>query len=372
LTNTIVPIHVYSDGSGLEGGIGASALLYIKDRLAKVLRCYLGTNREHTVYEAEGVGLVMGLHLLKGLNQQVTHPTILGSNSQALIKVLDNQRSHAGQYILDNIHLFAEQLHAKQDALIYHEDHSEVLGANRSWKGRAKGVIDLQIHWVPGHCGFEPNEQADEDAKKALAGSSSDARLLPSFLQKRLPLSISALRQNSITKLKKCWEHRWKSSTRESLLQSIDNSAPSKKFIHLTKLLDRRQSSILFQLRTGHIGLNHHLFCIRKSESPSCPHCHSITVETVKHFLLDCPHYRRERHTLQCKLCRNAGSLSFLLNNPAAVIPLLKFVHSTGRLKTFFGKDNENKIHTNAQINAELHTKAAAFEASLNSTRHSS
>jgi ribonuclease HI len=155
----------------------------------------------------------MGLHL-KGLNRQLIHPTILGSNSQALIKALDNQRSHAGQYILDNIHLFAEQLHAKQDALIYHEDHSEALGANRSWKGRAKGVIDLQIHWVPRHCGSEQNEQADEEAKKAAAENSSDAKLLPSFLRKCLPLSISALHQNSITKLKKRWERRWKSSTR--------------------------------------------------------------------------------------------------------------------------------------------------------------
>jgi hypothetical protein len=66
LTNTIVPIRVYSDGSGFEGGIGASVQLFIKDRLAKVLRCYLGTDKEHTVYEAEGVGLAMGLHLLKG------------------------------------------------------------------------------------------------------------------------------------------------------------------------------------------------------------------------------------------------------------------------------------------------------------------
>jgi hypothetical protein len=155
-------------------------------------------------------------------------------------------------------------------------------------------------------------------------------------------------------------------------LRSIDNSAPSKKYIRLTKLLDRRQSSILFQLRTGHISLNHHLFRIHKSESPSCPHCHGITVETVKHFLLDCPHYRKERHLLQRKLHRNAASLSFLLNNPAAVIPLLKFVHSTGRFKTFFGKDNKDKIHTNARNVAEIHASAAAFKARLNPTLNNS
>ena len=300
------------------------------------------------------------------LNRQLIHPTILGSDSQALIKALDNQRSHAGQYILDNIHLFAEQLHAKQDALINHDSCSEAVNANRSWKGRVKGVIDPQIHWVPGHCDFGPNKLADEEAKKAAEGNSSDTRLLPAFLHKRLPLSISALRQNNITKLKNHWERRWRLSPREDLLWSIDNTAPSKKYICLTKSLDRRQSSILFQLHTGHIGLNHHLFRIRKSESPSCLHCQGITVEMVKHFLLDCPFYRKERHTLQRKLCRNAGSLSFLLNNPAAVIPLLKLVHSTGCFKSFFSKDNKDKIRTNACNIAELRASAAAFEASLN------
>ena len=182
ITNTIIPILVYSDGSGFEGGIGASALLFIKDRLAKVLRCYLGTDKEHTVYEAEGVGLAMELHLLKGLNRQLIHPMVLGSDSQALIRALDNQRSHVGQYILDNIHFFAEQLHAKQDALINHDSCLEALGTNRSWEGRVKGVIDLQIHRVPGHCNFGLNELANEEVKKVVEGNSSDTRLLPAFL----------------------------------------------------------------------------------------------------------------------------------------------------------------------------------------------
>ena len=66
LTDSTVPVRVYSDSSGFEGGIGASALLYINDRLVRSLKFYLGTSLEHTVYKAEGVGLLMGLHLLHG------------------------------------------------------------------------------------------------------------------------------------------------------------------------------------------------------------------------------------------------------------------------------------------------------------------
>ena len=72
-------------------------------------------SHEHTVYEAEGVGLLVGLHLLHGLHCQLTHMTILGSDSQAVIRVRGNQRAHLGQYILDTIHLAAECLHVKQD-----------------------------------------------------------------------------------------------------------------------------------------------------------------------------------------------------------------------------------------------------------------
>ena len=83
-------VRIYSDGSGFEGGIGASTILYLKDQLIKMLHYYLGTDQEHTVYEAEGVGLVMGLHLLSSLNSRFTHPTILGLDSQTVIRALDN------------------------------------------------------------------------------------------------------------------------------------------------------------------------------------------------------------------------------------------------------------------------------------------
>ena len=77
---------------------------------------------------------------------------------------------------------------------------------------------------------------------------------------------------------------RWKDSPRARLLDSIDNTALLKKYI---TGLDRRQASILFQLQTGHIGLNQHLFRIRKSDTPVCPNCQELlVVESVKHFIL--------------------------------------------------------------------------------------
>ena len=114
----MAPVRVYSDGSGFKGVIGASALPYINERLVKVLRTHLGSSLEHTVYEAEGVGLLMGLHLLNGPSCELTQTTVLGTDNQVVIKALGNQKLHTGQYILDAIHNSAERLNAKQDQLI--------------------------------------------------------------------------------------------------------------------------------------------------------------------------------------------------------------------------------------------------------------
>jgi hypothetical protein len=212
---------------------------------------------------------------------------------------------------------------------------------------------------VPGHSGYERNEKADEEAKKAAQGLSSEAKSLPLFLRKRLPASVSALRQNFLTSILKTWKYRWKNSPRYAPLRLIDKSAPSKKLLRLVKGLDRRQASLFTQLRTGHIGLNRHLFRIRKVESPVCPHCRGLTVETVKHVLLDCPFYLRERHILQLKLRRNATSIPFLLSSPVAVKHLLTFIHSTGRFKDY--AQSEDRPMTNARHNAEIIAKARAI-----------
>jgi hypothetical protein len=141
----------------------------------------------------------------------------------------------------------------------------------------------------------------------------------------------------------------------------------SKKFLCLLQPLDWHQASILTQLWAGHIGLNHHLFCIHKSEFSSCPLCRGTTVETVKHFLLDCPHYKTKRHILQQKLCCNAGSLSFLLSNTVATSALLKYVHSTGHFKSHFGL---NKSETNARVNASWNDTLWALVAAIAAPVH--
>jgi hypothetical protein len=89
--------------------------------------------------------------------------------------------------------------------------------------------------------------------------------------------------------------------------------------------------------RTGHAPLNKHLHCIRKTESSHCPHRLRIQ-ETVHHFLLSCPFYRRERNILINVLGRKASSISYLLTDPNATPHLVRYVNVSGRLKTTPGE----------------------------------
>ena len=131
----------------------------------------------------------------------------MGLDSQALSSALGNQSAHPGQYLIDKIHTIAEHLQAKQDGIINAAEKRAFLLSRESWKGGARGVIDLQLHWIPAHSDFEPNERADEKAKHAVQGLSSDAKLLPKILHRSLSASVPTLRQNHDSQLLKCWKH---------------------------------------------------------------------------------------------------------------------------------------------------------------------
>ena len=58
-------MQVYSDGSGIDGQVGAAAVLFWRGKEPRVLRYHLGMVADHTVYEVELVGLLLALHLLR-------------------------------------------------------------------------------------------------------------------------------------------------------------------------------------------------------------------------------------------------------------------------------------------------------------------
>jgi hypothetical protein len=81
------------------------------------------------------------------------------------------------------------------------------------------------------------NEAADKLAKEAAKFGSSKNHLLPNYLRKKLPASMSAIKQNieQVTKTEtKLW---WKQSTCYKCIRRIDPSLPSVKFLLTTSKL---------------------------------------------------------------------------------------------------------------------------------------
>jgi ribonuclease HI len=70
----------------------------------------------------------------------------------------------------------------------------------------------LTVRWTEGHSGIPGNEEADEEAKKAAEGTSSDPANLPKSLRKQLKCSKSALLQAENAAQKVKWRREWTGS----------------------------------------------------------------------------------------------------------------------------------------------------------------
>jgi hypothetical protein len=96
------------------------------------------------------------------------------------------------------------------------------------------------------------------------------------------------------------------------------------------------QTSLITQLRTGHIPLNGHLHRIKRATSPICPACLKAD-KTVHHFLFDCHPHEHARHRLRKKLGRKSMSIMDLLGRKKGIMGLLQYVADMRRLEGTFG-----------------------------------
>ena len=302
-------VKVFSDGSCIEGKVGAAAVLFHDSQEKRVARKHLGLDCEHTVFEAEVVGLTLAAELICA--EWNIESVMLGADSQAEIRAMRGAMGASGRHLLDRFH---EQVEV---AKLQHTG------------------MEVMLRWTPGHVGIVENERVDEEAKRATRGDSSPKNQLPKACRGQIPKSKSV-------EIKRHWEAaRKKSAThlarlpRYQRLHEINRSMLSSKFFRDTACLSRGRVSELVQLRTGHIPLQKHLHRIGKADSPMCPACHSRK-ETVHHFLLACPAHAQQRRWVKDKLRWTARSVRTLLSSPKAFNVMFQYMNSTGQLKATF------------------------------------
>jgi ribonuclease HI len=297
-------IKIFTDGSGMDDKIGAAAVLYRAGRLKSKLRFKLGSQKHHTVYEGEGIGLLLGAKLLN--REWGARTATFFIDNRAAILATQLTKPNSGHYIFDAFHKYMGHL------------------------TRRNLNLRVTLKWIPGHRGAAGNEKADEQAKKAVTEGSHTIQYLPEYLHNPLPHSKSALLQAHNAKLKTEAQKAWVKSPRYPRLKKTDPVSPSDKFIKLTSKLPRKLMSILTQLRTGHAPLAKHLHRIKKADSPMCPACLQDT-ESVQHFMLHCPAHQAARHTLRQATGGRDINIAKLFTTSKTLRALFKYVADTGR-----------------------------------------
>jgi ribonuclease HI len=306
--NALESAKVYSDGSEINGKVGAAAVILKPGQAPRTLHYHLGSDAEHTVQEAELVGLMLGIHLIQTEKKGRTS-FALGTDNQAAIKTLTTDLATSGQKIALNFLKTAASL--------------------RKHRGATKYLLTLR--WTAGHTGIIGNERADTEAKAAAAGTTTDKSLLPSFLRRKLTINPAALKRKHNKTIKEQWKAKWRSSPRGARMAELDATTPSDTFLKRisSSKLTRKASSILTQICIGHIPLNGYLYKFKRVDSPRCPAC-GAAVETVQHFLFTCRSYAYMRWPLEQK-CKGPLTLKKILSDHKLTEQLISYIDATER-----------------------------------------
>jgi tubulin alpha len=266
----------FTDGSGYEGMIGASA---VAPREAIFKRRHLGTSGQSTVYVAELSGIEMALEKFRTGQPRPQGELVIFSDSQAAIQAVQNPRRQSGQHVLCAIY-----------------DHVGAIQPPTS-------PSIVTIRWIPAHVGVYGNELADTEAKEAAKEGENNPDYLSSGGTRtgfgaRLRLASTAKRQVR-SRIKNEWAREWAKEKTGKPNQRLVK-APDKKNLRLFEGISKPYASILVQMRSMRIGLRHFLYKINAAESDRCS-CGEGS-QTPRHILLQCPLFTDLRRTLMDKV----------------------------------------------------------------------
>jgi ribonuclease HI len=296
-----IPLIIYTDGSGIEGKIGAAALVNVT---GEHRHCQMGTDEVSTVYSAELRGTEMALEMAEELEGDRTqNGVVIFSDSQAALKALLRPRMPSGQVYLEGC------------------------------IQRLQHLPNVEFRWIPAHEGIHGNEMVDGHAKEAAQSEN------PSTHDRHIRLA-SAAKRSIRTAAKIAWERAWEKEKSGKATKRI-LPIPTKKVLEFWQGQRKASISIMMQMRLNIIGLNRYLWRIKKADSPRCT-C-DVGQQTPKHVLLECPLFEEERRDMRLALTEVGVSPALqyddLLQQKAAVPAISRFMESTRLLGQFHSVD---------------------------------
>ncbi|CDO74892.1 hypothetical protein BN946_scf184461.g4 [Trametes cinnabarina] len=253
--------------------IGIAAVAATRDGGTVARQAYLEPASQRQPFDGSLAALTLAVSAIRGC-PRATRASILVPDRAAVHLLLS-------QPDLPLCRLFLDQVHALR---------------------RARCSLRLRVIWAPS----SSSSHTMVTAARSLAKRAAEARVAPSpELHKSitrtfssLPTSRAVLIRQHLTTLLDTWAAQWRDSPQGNRCATVIDDVPPSLTVHkLYRGLNRRQCSVLTQLRSGHIALNAYLACIRAVDSPLCSHCG--IPETVSHFMFTCRRYTLQRHRLR-------------------------------------------------------------------------
>src|SRR5579859_2960008 len=287
-------ICVYTDGSGIDGHIGAAAY---SPTISAIKHQYLGAETEYNIYVAEATAIKLAADIVQE-SGNTYEKCVIYFDSQAAAKGLMKPNRQSGQQILISVLEKIETVKAL--------------------------IPNIALVWIPGHMNIAGNEKANKAARDAAKSKTPDVN----FIHKPLKSSRSNI-INQTTK--RDWLNAWKNGKDNAKqLRRITTKVQDQESKKLYNSIANRISlAQLARLRTGHCSLNQYLHRFGIEESPLCE-CGNGAIENVEHYLLHCPRYDRQRSKLRKKVGIGGMRIEKLLSYPEFINSALEFVKETG------------------------------------------
>jgi ribonuclease HI len=303
--------------------VGASA---VTPREGIFERRHLRTTDESTVYVTELNGIKIAIAKFVNQHQDNTR-LIIFSDCQATIQAVQNPKRSSGQHVLTNIYNHVRALRSLQQTPTLDQ-------------------IPIEIRWIPAHVGVPSNETTDVEAKLAATGgrvengadqphAGDSATNQIQFPSDRVLLAATAKRRVR-RRIKERWAKEWAKERTSKPNQRLVK-VPDKKVLRLFDSLSKPYTSILIQMRSMRIALNHFLYKIKAVESDEC-YC-SEGSQTPRHILMQCPLYADLRQTFLDKIrmtdLGDSTDYDAIVSHSQATRYVAEFMLQTGLLGQF-------------------------------------